>query len=130
MTELKSFGKPPPAVVNVSAAVMVLISPATKIPKDRSWNSTKLMMAKVGIRTKNPRFPSPVPTGITLYCRLLWYYDYERRSKSLSLLWCVGVGGPPLTTFSLCLAWLYTLQRYTCVCSQQLFLSLLNLQWR
>ncbi len=47
LTELKSFGKPPPAVVNVAAAVMVLCSPATKIPKDRSWNNAKIMLAKV-----------------------------------------------------------------------------------
>lgn len=47
LTELKSFGKPPPAVVNVAAAVMVLLAPAAKIPKDRSWNSSKVMMAKV-----------------------------------------------------------------------------------
>ena len=47
LTELKSFGKPPPAVVNVVAAVMVLRAPANKIPKDRSWNSGKVMMAKV-----------------------------------------------------------------------------------
>lgn len=47
LTELKSFGKPPPAVVNVTAAVLVLCSPSNKIPKDRSWNSSKLMMAKV-----------------------------------------------------------------------------------
>lgn len=47
LTELKSFGKPPPAVVNVTAAVMVLLAPATKIPKDRSWNSAKVMMGKV-----------------------------------------------------------------------------------
>lgn len=47
LTELKSFGKPPPAVVNVTAAVMVLLAPAAKIPKDRSWNNAKVMMAKV-----------------------------------------------------------------------------------
>ena len=47
LTELKSFGKPPPAVVNVTAAVLVLLSPPTKIPKDRSWNSSKSMMGKV-----------------------------------------------------------------------------------
>ena len=47
LTELKSFGKPPPAVVNVMAAVMVLRAPANKIPKDRSWNASKVMMAKV-----------------------------------------------------------------------------------
>ena len=47
LTELKSFGKPPPAVVNVTAAVMVLKAPANNIPKDRSWNAAKLMMGKV-----------------------------------------------------------------------------------
>jgi dynein heavy chain len=47
VTELKSFGKPPPAVVNVTVAVMVLLAPASKIPKDRSWNGAKIMMAKV-----------------------------------------------------------------------------------
>ena len=47
LTELKSFGKPPPAVVNVTAAVMVLLAPASKIPKDRSWNQSKIMMGKV-----------------------------------------------------------------------------------
>ena len=47
LTELKSFGKPPPAVVNVTAAVMALLAPANKIPKDRSWNQAKIMMAKV-----------------------------------------------------------------------------------
>lgn len=47
LTELKSFGKPPAAVVNVTAAVMVLKAPANKIPKDRSWNNAKVMMGKV-----------------------------------------------------------------------------------
>ena len=47
LTELKSFGKPPPAVVNVTAAVMVLCAPSNKIPKDRSWNQSKIMMSKV-----------------------------------------------------------------------------------
>ena len=47
LTELKSFGKPPPAVVNVTAAVMVLLALPTKIPKDRSWNAAKVMMGKV-----------------------------------------------------------------------------------
>ena len=47
LTELKSFGKPPPAVVNVTAAVLVLCAPSNKIPKDRNWNASKLMMAKV-----------------------------------------------------------------------------------
>lgn len=47
LTELKSFGSPPAAVTNVTAAVMMLLSPSNKIPKDRSWKASKLMMAKV-----------------------------------------------------------------------------------
>lgn len=47
LTELKSFGSPPAAVMNVTAAVMMLLSPPTKIPKDRSWKACKIMMAKV-----------------------------------------------------------------------------------
>ncbi|XP_069917499.1 dynein axonemal heavy chain 9 isoform X5 [Oryctolagus cuniculus] len=47
LTELKSFGSPPLAVSNVSAAVMVLMAPAGKVPKDRSWKAAKVTMAKV-----------------------------------------------------------------------------------
>lgn len=47
LTELKSFGSPPGAVVSVTAAVMVLLAPSGKISKDRSWKSCKVMMAKV-----------------------------------------------------------------------------------
>ena len=48
LTELKSFGSPPPAVINVLSAVMVLLAnPPHKIPKDRSWAKAKQMMAKV-----------------------------------------------------------------------------------
>ena len=47
LTELKSFGKPPPIVVNVVAAVMVLSSPPNKIPKDRNWITGKNFMGKV-----------------------------------------------------------------------------------
>lgn len=47
LTELKSFGSPPGAVTNVTAAVMVLLAPNGKIPKDRSWKSAKITMAKV-----------------------------------------------------------------------------------
>lgn len=42
LTELKSFGSPPGAVTNVTAAVMVLLAPNGKIPKDRSWKSAKV----------------------------------------------------------------------------------------
>jgi len=47
LTELKSFGAPPPAVVNVIAAVMVLMAPNGKVPKDKSWKAGKIMMGKV-----------------------------------------------------------------------------------
>ncbi|KAL1130935.1 hypothetical protein AAG570_012176 [Ranatra chinensis] len=47
LTELKSFGSPPGVVTNVTAAVMVLLAPGGKIPKDRSWKAAKVMMAKV-----------------------------------------------------------------------------------
>ena len=47
LTELKSFGQPPPAVINVVAGVLVLLSPPNKIPKDRGWKAGKLLMAKV-----------------------------------------------------------------------------------
>ena len=41
LTELKSFGSPPPAVQKVAAAVMVLLAPGGKVPKDRSWKAVK-----------------------------------------------------------------------------------------
>lgn len=47
MTELKSFGSPPAAVVSVTAAVMCLLAPGGKVPKDKSWKAAKGMMAKV-----------------------------------------------------------------------------------
>lgn len=47
MTELKSFGSPVAAVTNITAAVMVLMAPGGKVPKDRSWKAAKVMMAKV-----------------------------------------------------------------------------------
>ncbi|TGZ69565.1 hypothetical protein CRM22_003672 [Opisthorchis felineus] len=48
LTEMKSFGTPPPAVVTVSAAVMVLLAPDGKIPRDRSWKAAKAgIMGKI-----------------------------------------------------------------------------------
>ncbi|KAI8587105.1 dynein heavy chain and region D6 of dynein motor-domain-containing protein [Geranomyces variabilis] len=47
LTELKSFGSPSQEVVDVASAVMVLLSPPGKMPKDRSWKASKNMMAKV-----------------------------------------------------------------------------------
>lgn len=67
LTELKSFGSPPSAVVNVTSAVMVLLAPSTKIPKDRSWKQAKIMMAKVHV----PLFlPSSSPSDcFTIHLR-------------------------------------------------------------
>ncbi|KAI5643131.1 dynein heavy chain and region d6 of dynein motor domain-containing protein [Phthorimaea operculella] len=47
LTELKSFGSPPEAVVSVCAAVLVLFAKKGKIPKDRSWKACKMLMGKV-----------------------------------------------------------------------------------
>ncbi|XP_010006532.1 PREDICTED: LOW QUALITY PROTEIN: dynein heavy chain 9, axonemal [Chaetura pelagica] len=47
LTELRSFGSPPPAVSNVLAAVMVLMAPGGRIPKDRSWKAAKAAMARL-----------------------------------------------------------------------------------
>ncbi|XP_067164604.1 dynein axonemal heavy chain 9 [Apteryx mantelli] len=47
LTELRSFGSPPSAVSNVTAAVMVLMAPGGKIPKDRSWKAARVTMARV-----------------------------------------------------------------------------------
>lgn len=44
---MRSFGAPVTAVTNVTAAVMVLMAPRGKVPKDRSWKAAKVMMAKV-----------------------------------------------------------------------------------
>ena len=45
---MKSFAKPPTAVISVTGAVMILLANKTKkIPKDRSWNAAKVMMSKV-----------------------------------------------------------------------------------
>ncbi|XP_062830069.1 dynein axonemal heavy chain 9 isoform X5 [Anolis carolinensis] len=47
LTELKSFGSPPSMVSNVTAAVMVLMAPDGKVPKDRSWKAARVAMSKV-----------------------------------------------------------------------------------
>uniref|UniRef100_A0A8D0L2M4 Dynein axonemal heavy chain 11 n=1 Tax=Sphenodon punctatus TaxID=8508 RepID=A0A8D0L2M4_SPHPU len=47
LTELRTFPNPPAVVTNVTAAVLVLLSPGGKIPKDRSWKSAKMYMSKV-----------------------------------------------------------------------------------
>ncbi|XP_042314347.1 dynein axonemal heavy chain 11-like [Sceloporus undulatus] len=47
LTELRTFPNPPSTVTNVTAAVLVLLSPNGKVPKDRSWKTTKMYMSKV-----------------------------------------------------------------------------------
>lgn len=49
LTELRTFPNPPAAVTNVAAAVLVLLSPNGKVPKDRSWKATKVFMSKVRV---------------------------------------------------------------------------------
>jgi len=47
LTEMKSFANPPPAVLVVASAVLVLLAPGGKVPKDRSWKAAKAMMGNV-----------------------------------------------------------------------------------
>ncbi|XP_072536739.1 dynein axonemal heavy chain 11 [Salminus brasiliensis] len=47
LTELKTFPNPPKAVMNVLAAVMVLLAPRGRIPKDRGWKAARAFMGKV-----------------------------------------------------------------------------------
>ncbi|XP_055341295.1 LOW QUALITY PROTEIN: dynein beta chain, ciliary-like [Paramacrobiotus metropolitanus] len=49
LTELKSFGSPPPICVDIAAAVMILLAPNGRVPKDKSWKASKVMMAKVDL---------------------------------------------------------------------------------
>lgn len=47
LTELKTFPNPPEAVTNVMAAVMVLLAPRGRIPKERGWKAARVFMGKV-----------------------------------------------------------------------------------
>jgi dynein heavy chain len=47
LTEMKSFANPPSAVLLVASAVLVLLAPGGKVPKDRSWKAAKSMMGNV-----------------------------------------------------------------------------------
>ena len=74
LTELKSFGSPPPAVLMTCGAVMVLIEgPKGKVPKDRSWAKIKIMMSKVDqfldslIYYEKENIPPHVQTAIAPY---------------------------------------------------------------
>ncbi|XP_048881302.1 dynein axonemal heavy chain 11 isoform X2 [Brienomyrus brachyistius] len=46
LTELKSFPNPPAAVSNVVGAVMVLLAPPGRVPRDRSWKAARVFMGK------------------------------------------------------------------------------------
>ncbi|XP_007888401.2 dynein axonemal heavy chain 11-like [Callorhinchus milii] len=47
LTELRTFPNPHAVVTNVMAAVQVLLAPNGKIPKDRSWKTSKIYLNKV-----------------------------------------------------------------------------------
>ncbi|XP_060774018.1 dynein axonemal heavy chain 11 [Neoarius graeffei] len=47
LTELRTFPNPPAIVTNVLAAVLVLLAPSGRVPKDRSWKAAKVIMSKV-----------------------------------------------------------------------------------
>jgi dynein heavy chain, axonemal len=47
LTEMKSFANPPSGVLLVSSAVMCLMAPGGKVPKDKSWKAAKAMMGNV-----------------------------------------------------------------------------------
>ncbi|KAL6489650.1 hypothetical protein MHYP_G00033910, partial [Metynnis hypsauchen] len=47
LTELKTFPNPPETVSNVLAAVMVLLAPHGRVPKERGWKAARVFMGKV-----------------------------------------------------------------------------------
>uniref|UniRef100_A0AAR2JLJ5 AAA+ ATPase domain-containing protein n=1 Tax=Pygocentrus nattereri TaxID=42514 RepID=A0AAR2JLJ5_PYGNA len=47
LTELKTFPNPPDAVSNVLAAVMVLLAPCGRVPRERGWKAARVFMGKV-----------------------------------------------------------------------------------
>ncbi|XP_053119664.1 dynein axonemal heavy chain 11 isoform X1 [Hemicordylus capensis] len=47
LSELKAFPNPPVVVINIMAAVMVLLANKGRVPKDRTWKAAKLFMGKV-----------------------------------------------------------------------------------
>lgn len=57
LTELKAFPNPPNAVLNVAAAVMVLLAPRGRVPKDRSWKAARAFMGKVKLSSCQSHLP-------------------------------------------------------------------------
>ncbi|XP_036139541.1 dynein beta chain, ciliary [Monomorium pharaonis] len=47
LTELKSFGSPPEAVLTVAQAVLILFSPKGKLPRDKSWKACRAIMGSI-----------------------------------------------------------------------------------
>ncbi|EGI59469.1 Dynein beta chain, ciliary [Acromyrmex echinatior] len=47
LTEMKSFGSPPDAVLMVAQAVLVLFAPKGRIPKDRTWRACRVIMGSI-----------------------------------------------------------------------------------
>jgi len=47
LTEMKAFANPPAGVLLVASAVIVLLAPQGKVPKDRSWKAIKALMSNV-----------------------------------------------------------------------------------
>ena len=89
LTELKSFGSPPPAVLMVTGAVMVLIQgQAGKIPKDRTWAKVKIMMAKVDqfldslVNYEKENIPNNVLAAMDMYLKDKEFEPDFVRSKS------------------------------------------------
>ena len=101
LTELKSFGSPPPAVINCTAAVMVLLAPNGKVPKDRSWMKAKNMMSKVdhfldGLITYDKEHIHPnIITALDPYLRDKEFNPEFIQSKSAAAAglcsWCINI---------------------------------------
>lgn len=103
LTELKSFGSPPEIVVKVCAAVLVLFSPKGRVPRDRSWKQSKLMMNKVDeflynlINFDKDNIPSDVIKEINVYKEDPEFDGEKIESRSLAAAglakWVVGIVG-------------------------------------
>lgn len=91
LTEMKSFGTPPAAVIDVSAAVMCLMAPGGKVPKDRSWKAAKAsIMSKVDafldnlINYNKDQIPEAALKAAKEYTKDPAFVPEEIRTKSLA----------------------------------------------
>lgn len=78
LTELKSFGSPPGAVTNVTAAVMVLLAPAGKVPKDRSWKAAKVLSNRLK-RLEGISVAFRVSRNVSVTLRHITFGSFSRR---------------------------------------------------